>query len=492
MKIAATGSWRMRVLFSLILLVSSACSAFAAEEAGDAKEPPKPTTISDPKIAVDQLQLMLKPLTVEELKVEADGWFDLVRAKARQISAAQLGVKKTNEAAEEDDPEKAKQAAEDAKKAEQNIKEEAPPGEKNADANDANANDANQKAEANGEAKETEEQKETLLENVNKLREEQTSLIDRLNTVLDSLEKKGGDVESYRKYLTAISGVDVDVTDAKATYSFLTGWLSSEEGGVRWLKNILLFIGILFISWIIARIVGRIVNNILSRWENVSLMLRQFTVSFVRKLILLFGFVIALAKLEVNIGPMLAAIGAMGFIVGFALQGTLANFASGLMILLYRPYDKGDVVTAGGVTGKVESMSIVSTTFLTPDNQKIIVPNSSIWGGVITNITANPLRRVDLTFGIGYEDDMAQAEELIMKVLDTHPLIHKEPAPVVKVHELADSSVNFVCRPWTNTSDYWTVYWDVTRKVKEEFDNAGISIPFPQQDIHIHQTSGAG
>ena len=136
---------------------------------------------------------------------------------------------------------------------------------------------------------------------------------------------------------------------------------------------------------------------------------------------------------------------------------------------------------------EVEDMSLVSTTMLTPDNQKIIVPNGSIWGGTITNITANDTRRVDLVAGIGYDDDIAKAEAILMKICADHPKVLAEPAPNIKVNELADSSVNLIVRPWSKTSDYWDVYWDLTRSIKTEFDAAGISIPYPQQDVHMHQ-----
>ena len=158
------------------------------------------------------------------------------------------------------------------------------------------------------------------------------------------------------------------------------------------------------------------------------------------------------------------------------------------MILLYRPYDVGDVVSAGGATGKVTEMSLVSTTLTTPDNQIVVIPNNSIWGGVITNITGNPTRRVDLTFGIGYDDDIGKAISILKEMVEGHEKTLSEPAPTIEVGELADSSVNIVCRPWTKTSDYWGVYWDLMRKVKERFDAEGISIPFPQRDVHIHNT----
>jgi small conductance mechanosensitive channel len=160
------------------------------------------------------------------------------------------------------------------------------------------------------------------------------------------------------------------------------------------------------------------------------------------------------------------------------------------MIMLYRPYDLGDVVTAAGVTGKVDSMNLVSTSIKTPDNQTIVVPNSSIWGDVITNVTANDQRRVDMVFGIGYDDDIGKAKALLGEIVSAHPLVLSEPQPMIRVHELADSSVNFIVRPWAKTGDYWDVYWDLQQTVKERFDAAGISIPYPQTDVHVHQVVG--
>jgi small conductance mechanosensitive channel len=201
------------------------------------------------------------------------------------------------------------------------------------------------------------------------------------------------------------------------------------------------------------------------------------------------GFVVALSMLEINVGPLLAAIGAAGFIIGFALQGTLSNFAAGIMILIYRPYDVGDFVDIGGTFGTVDAMTIVSTTLMTLDNQKVVVPNNMIWGDKITNVTGTDKRRVDMVFGIGYSDNIAKAQRILEDILLKHQAILKDPEPVVKVHELADSSVNFVVRPWVKTENYWNVYWDITKTVKLRFDDEGISIPFPQRDVHVYNNS---
>jgi small conductance mechanosensitive channel len=201
--------------------------------------------------------------------------------------------------------------------------------------------------------------------------------------------------------------------------------------------------------------------------------------------VLLIGFVVALGALGLNVTPLVAAIGAAGLVIGLALQGTLSNFASGVLILIYRPFDVGDAVKVGGVSGTVEAMNLVQTTILTWDNQIQYVPNNEIWDSVITNINGRDIRRVDMVFGIGYGDDMAKAESIIGQVIEQHDLILAEPAPTIKVNELGDNSVNFVVRPWVKNADYWGVYWDLTRKIKEQFDAEGVGIPFPQRDIHL-------
>ena len=325
------------------------------------------------------------------------------------------------------------------------------------------------------------------------LQGERTQLIDRVNAVLDALENKGGEVAEQRTYVTEVSGIiPVDVEDVGAAWTFVVTWVMSEEGGIRWGLNILKFILVLIVFKILSNILGKITQTAVNRLQKGSDLLRKFCVNFVRKGTFFVGVIMALSMLEVPIGPFLAVIGAAGFIVGFALQGTLNNFASGIMILVYRPYDVGDVVSVSGVTGKVSAMSLVSTTVKTPDNQVIMVPNGSIFGGIITNITGSDTRRVDMIFGIGYGDDIARAQKILEEVVGAHDLVLKDPEPVIKVHELADSSVNFVVRPWSKTGDYWDVYWDITRKVKERFDAEKISIPFPQQDVYVHQVGAEG
>jgi small conductance mechanosensitive channel len=330
--------------------------------------------------------------------------------------------------------------------------------------------------------------RDNLLAYLADLRGQQTNLIDRTNVAVDAFELKGGkveEIEEYRQYVTAVAGIEVDVTDIGATWVTLTGWLLSEEGGLRWVKNIGLFLAIVFAAMFLARIVGKAIERVMARSNQTSQLLGDFLVVTSRRLVLAIGVIIGLAALEVNIGPLLAVIGAAGFVIAFALQDSLGNFASGILIMVFKPFDVGDLVEIGGVLGTVKSMNLLSVLVHTPDNKAVIIPNNTIWSGSITNVTGTDRRRVDLVFGIGYGDDIGKAQGIMEQVLSEHPMVLKDPEPTVRVDALADSSVNFVCRPWVKTDDYWDVFWDVTRSVKEGFDKSGISIPFPQQDVHV-------
>ncbi|BCS90163.1 mechanosensitive ion channel family protein [Pseudodesulfovibrio sediminis] len=195
----------------------------------------------------------------------------------------------------------------------------------------------------------------------------------------------------------------------------------------------------------------------------------------------------ALDQAGVNVTSFMAVLGAAGLAVGLALKDSLSNFACGVMLIMMRFFKKGDFIEAGGVMGTVKAVKIFNTDLNTPDNKLISIPNSAILGGAITNFSAEPTRRVDLVMGIGYDDDLKKAKALLVKIVNEHPLVLKDPAPQVELSELADSSVNFVVRPWCKTGDYWRVFFDVTEQVKLTFDAEGISIPYPQQDVHMYE-----
>ena len=319
------------------------------------------------------------------------------------------------------------------------------------------------------------------------LQEEQDELLNRFRVVLDEWERKGGDPKKYRAYASAVNGLEFDFFNLQATFMVLKNWVMSPQGGLRWVGRLFMFGSILFASWMLSRALSRICGEALSRVEGASSLLRTFLVNFVRQAILVLGVVVSISALGINTSPILALIGGAAFVIGLALQGTLSNFAQGLLILAYRPFDVGDVIDAGGVSGIVDSMNMLSTTIRTFDNKKMIVPNGKIGGDTITNATASSTRRIDMTFGISYDDDVAKAQLILERIINEHPLIMKDPVPLIKMNELGESAINFIARPWAKTGDYWTVFWEVTAAVKQEFDSAGISFPYPQQDVHLYQ-----
>ncbi|MEA3413588.1 MAG: mechanosensitive ion channel family protein [Pseudomonadota bacterium] len=451
------------VLLSVIVAVASATDVTAV-------------TVGQSEIPVEELEWLLKPLTVEELEVEADAWRDLLGENVSRIGDLQIELIRRNRELE---------AATEAEKAQNDTDRP----------DSAAAGQDPKETVEEARTEEVEEQKSEELEQLNSLREERTQIVDRMRLVVDAFEEKGGDAgkaEIYRKYIDAAAGLKVDVTDAQAAWATLQGWVLSSEGGLRWAKNIALFLGILIAFYLLARVLAKGAGHALAATPGASELLRKFLVPTIRRLTMIIGLLVGLAAMGINVGPLLAVIGAAGFVIAFALQSSLANFASGILILVFKPFDVGDAVDAGGVAGTVESVSLLSTHIRTFDNKAMIVPNNEIWGGVITNMTATGKRRVDMVFGIGYDDDIEKAQKILEEIVAAEALVLDDPAPVVRMNELADSSVNFVCRPWTNTGDYWEVYWNVQRAVKERFDAQGISIPYPQTDVHIHGLPAPG
>ena len=238
------------------------------------------------------------------------------------------------------------------------------------------------------------------------------------------------------------------------------------------------------------RVVGMLVGvtEKLMRRNEMDEILIKFLSSIIRWVLLLFVIIAALSQLGIDTTSLIALLGAAGLAIGLSLQSSLSNFASGVMLIIFRPFTKGDFVEAGGATGVVDRISIFTTTMTTPDNKEVIVPNGAILGGNITNFSARPTRRVDMVFGISYDDDLKKAKDILTEIIAADDRVLAEPAPVITVGELADSSVNFLVRPWANSGDYWGVLWDTTEAVKLKFDEAGISIPYPQMDVHMNKS----
>jgi small conductance mechanosensitive channel len=252
--------------------------------------------------------------------------------------------------------------------------------------------------------------------------------------------------------------------------------------GPHWLFVGLMVVIILTGFGLLAKLTRRVVRQAV-RPAGFSQLLKDTIVDWSARLVNLIGLFVLLRQFGVQLGPMLAGLGIAGFALGFALQDTLANFAAGAMILAYHPYDVGDTVEVAGANGVVRNMSLFSTTILTDDNQTLIVPNRKMWGDVIRNTTAQSTRRVDMVFSVDHANDVATIERLLAEIAQADARVLKEPAPVVKLDKLAESSVNYVVRVWTQKANYWDVYWDITRTVKLRFDQDGIK--FPQGEMRL-------
>ncbi len=446
------------------LLFALALASTTVAYAEESPESPIAVTTANPDVTPGNLNLMVRHMTSDELFVEADGWLVLLQEAAKKVYDTKIAIQ------------------------DKNVQIDA------LSAKDNNETAAEEREGIKQKVSVLTEEKSVLLEELTKLRAERKTMVSRLDTVLKNINDKIGmdatgkeldKVLPYRRYIDTVSGISLKVTDAHSAWKTVSGWVMSDEGGIYWLINIAKFLAILFMAMIISKLLSKGARRALEHTPSNSQLLNDFIANIIHKVVMLIGLLVALAALDINVGPIMAMVGAAGFVVAFALQGTLSNFASGLMIMLYRPYDIGDVVDVAGIVGTVESMTLVSTSIVTPDNRMMVVPNNSIWGNIITNVTHSDTRRVDMTFGIGYNDDIDQAENVMKKILAAHPLVLKDPAPGIAITELADSSVNFNCRPWVKTADYWTVYADVTRAVKEAFDKEGISIPYPQMDVHM-------
>ena len=419
----------MRLAWSVLVFLMLAPTASGQTTAPDLPPLPEATALPD-DVAAEELAIVVRPLDAEELAPVVEDWRGRLRDKVEQTSRVRRAA--------------------------------------------LLADDADERAD--------------LRRRVAELELDRGKLADRVELLLDAYDDRGGEAGEARAYVAAVTDAGLDPGDFGVLAEKARAWAVDPDGGVAVVLNILYFLVILIFAFILAKILRRLTLRALGRVSKASVLLRTFLAGLVSKVVMLVGFIVAISFLGVNIGPLVAAIGAAGLVVGLALQGTLSNFASGILILLYRPYDVGDVISAaGGVGGKVEAMTLVSTTIVTFDNQRIVVPNNNIWGETITNLTGLPTRRVDMTFGVGYGDDLDRVMAVLEQVCRDHPLVLSDPPPLIKVVSHGDSSVGVTCRPWARTGDYWTVHWDFQKLVKQAFDREGITIPFPQRDVHLRR-----
>ena len=445
----------MKLMIVTALVLLTTVPVVSAEAS---KKTQAPFTLQDPMIPLDAFELKIAPMTSDELFVEADGWLKILQDAATKVYVKKLEILELNKM----------------------IKSQ----------KDLNTSSQDQEAENAKKVK--------LSNELTTFRNDRHDKEVKLNAILKEINERIGlddkgqelaKIKPYRRYISSVSGISQEVTDPRSLLKSIRRWFTAQDGGILWLMNLIKFTLIIFLALLLSKLISNGVQKALTLSKSSSRLLNTFIVNIVYKVVMLLGVLMGLSVLGVNMGPVLAVIGAAGFVVAFALQSTLSNFASGLMIMLYRPFDIDDVVDVAGVIGTVNSMTMVTTSIMTADNRLMVIPNNTIWGSIITNVTHSDKRRVDMTFGIGYSDNIEKVQKVLEDVLSGHPLILKDPKPTVQVHELADSSVNFIVRPWTLTADYWTVYWEVTRRVKISFDEEGISIPFPQRDIHIITSS---
>ncbi|OEE75471.1 small-conductance mechanosensitive channel MscS [Enterovibrio norvegicus] len=263
-------------------------------------------------------------------------------------------------------------------------------------------------------------------------------------------------------------------------------WLASnQELMIQYAMNVLTALTILLIgNWIVKKVAGS-VAVVLKKRE-----LDQTVVDFIENMVryVMFAIVLiaALGRLGVQTASIVAVIGAAGLAIGLALQGSLSNFAAGVLIVTFRPFKSGDYVEVGGVAGSVASIQIFSTVLTTPDNKMVVVPNGTVISSPITNYSRHETRRIDFIIGVSYKADLQKTKEVLTRIVNADERVLQDPEPTIGVHALADSSVNFVVRPWVNTADYWATYFDLMQAIKEGLDKEGIEIPFPQMDVHYH------
>jgi small conductance mechanosensitive channel len=403
----------------------------ATPDASTQEEPPAfPVELSDPDISMEILQLSLIPLTADELGALAATWQDHARAATQAVIDKSIEIRSADPAASE--PLRLERLA---------------------------------------------------------LLEDRGVVFEKFSAVVTGFEAKGGNPEmvaAFRNYINAITVQETYRWTWREFADTALDWFFSLDGGGQLALSLAIVVASFLGLLVVARMVRGWTRRMLERIPSISMLLRSFLVMAVYWVTIAFGLMIVLALLGVNITPLFALVGGASFIIAFALQDTLGNLAAGLMIMINHPFDEGDFVSVGGVAGTVKSVSIVSTTVTTPDNRMIVIPNSKVWGDVITNNSASETRRVDMVFGIGYNDPIDKAQAIMEEIVANHPAVLSDPAPLIRVNQLSASSVDFICRPWVRSDDYLTAQLDITQAVKEAFDANGISIPYPQTDMHVH------
>ena len=403
---------------------------FDTEDKVEATFPPgvtaeKAITPQKPDVPVENLQLLVNSLTVEELHNEAAGWLILLQKKAREISLAELAIKNRKE---------------DSKLS----------------------------------------KRDQLVLNVTNLESQQTAIIERFTVILDELEEKGGESLSYRKYIAGVSGFQFNITDTEGIGLRFITWLKSEKGGIKLGIQILNFSSIVLISVLIAPRISKLVNTVLSNFDNISSLFREYLVMLLKRGTVVIGVLLGLASLGVSLGPILALVGGASFVLAFALQENLGNFASGLMLLINKPFDVGDEVRIGEHWARVNSISLASTKLKDYEGNIITIPNNTVWGSEIINYTHSENRKVMLHLYIKFEQDIDQVKNMWLKIATSHPKTLDTPKPrVFPWNSYYDYYINMGLSAWCLTEDYWEVYTELLKSVQKHMQKLGIELAPP-------------
>ena len=278
---------------------------------------------------------------------------------------------------------------------------------------------------------------------------------------------------------------ETDLSELSSKWSQLLELL--QEKGIDFGINLAIALAIFYVGKFAVKLVVRAVGKVMQK-QGVDETLETFICNLVQASLMIVIVIAAIGAIGIQTTSFIAIFGAAGLAIGLALQGSLSNFAAGVLIVLFRPYLVGDFIEAAGIMGSVEQVQILTTVLKTGDNKQIIVPNSQIMNSIITNYSANDTRRIDMVVGVSYDDDLDKVRATLAELIADEARILEDPAPLVAVAELADSSVNFFVRPWVKSADYCGVKLDLTEAIKKRFDNDGISFPFPQQDVHLYKT----
>ena len=544
-------------------------------------------TIKDPEIPERELELMVKPLTQEELNVEANAWLELLKVQVKEVSDAEIAIQRKNQELEEtreaitdleqadealteveetaqekssspintelreeleEDLDKAQQKLEEAQESLEEAIEEEEKTQENEELTEAiteakedatakvieekgsesstttinsdkpekeiidetvaektdeittletkNIDDNQEIDQAHQKIEQTTEKLEAAIEdkseiktqlllNLTEARDEQAAIGDRFEIIINALEKKGGDIEKYRKYLSAVGLIQVDISDREAFWITILGWLKSETGGLRWAINTSKFIGITIFSVIASFIAANITRRSLKIIPNMSELLRGFLVGIVRQGILVIGILFALTALGISLGPLLAVFGGVSFVLAFALQNNLGNLASGLMIMFYKPFDEGDEIKVDELWGYVDSITIATTQLKGWSGEIINVPNDSIWNSNIINLTHSESRGFTGTVLVDIAQNLTQAKRVILAAIKSHPAVLEEPSPRTLIWELEGDSISIIFFGHTKTQEYWQVHEEVIELIQQGINQAGIEIDIPEQKIQI-------